>query len=108
MLRFCKAKYVDGKAGIRKAAESKAGVLINRALNELVLKSRKYGKQTYDNTFLGSQLIDWLMAVECLTSREDAVAVANAVFLQSKKIKHCYLPQKNFVMDAVEGYVWVV
>lgn len=106
LLRYCKSRYIDARAGVRKAADSKSSELLNRALNELVLKSRKFGKKVFDNTFLGSQLIDWLMAVECLMSREDAAAVANAVFLKPKRIKHV-LVESSTVIDSFEGYVWV-
>jgi hypothetical protein len=43
-----------------------------------VLRSRRAGKLVVDS-FLGSQLVDWLMAVELLCSRDDAVCVANEV-----------------------------
>ncbi len=106
VLRAVRARLVEGKAGVRKAAEMGAAELVGRGRAELVLKIRKLGKTVVDNTFLGAQLVDWLMAVEELCAREDALAVANEMAALGK-VRHALLPVVKSVADSIsEAYCW--
>jgi hypothetical protein len=64
ILRAIRARLVEGKGGTRKAAAASASELLGRAKAELGLRARRAGKAVVDNTFLGSQLVDWLMVKE--------------------------------------------
>ncbi len=95
------------KAGERKAAHLSAAELVARAKAELVLRSRRFGKTLADSTFLGAQLVDWLMAVEDLATRDDALAVANEM-AQLGKLRHATLPAVASVLDSIaDAYCWV-
>ncbi len=101
---FTRTKKIKG--GVRKAASASSAELLGRARGELVLRSRKSGKSVVENTFLGSQLIDWLMGVESLCSREDAIAVANEMASMGR-FRHASVASSKIVIDAADAYVWI-
>jgi hypothetical protein len=106
ILRAIRARLVEGKAGVRMASRQNASDLLGRAKAELVLRSRRFGKTSADNTFLGAQLVDWLMAVEDLATRDDALAVANEMAAMGQ-LQHVTLPAVKSVLDSIsDAYCW--
>lgn len=71
----------------------------------MVLRQRKHVREVFNDTFLGSQLVDWLMVVESLTARDAAIALGNEM-IAAKKIAHCQLDIK-VVLDRLEPYVFL-
>ena len=106
IIRAIRGRLVEGKGGNRKAAVSSATELTMRARNELVLRTRRLAKATVDNTFLGAQLIDWLMAVEELTTRDDALVVASEMMALGKFKNASNLSAKDFSDNIEEAYIW--
>lgn len=104
MLRYARARLVEVRLGERMTPQLNIAELSARAHQELVLKSRKVVR-VHDGTFLGSQLVDWLLMVECLSSRDDAVNVGNAM-IAAKRIAHVHLDTRT-LLDGFEPYCFV-
>jgi len=56
----------------------------------------RYHLRSFENVFTGTELVDWLLSRELVTSREDAVSYGS-VLLQGQVIEH--ICQEHYFHD---------